>query len=87
MDGRRVIRLAWGVFALPLSFISLIVAMATWPAVFGNTPIRLFLIAYIIALPAVPAFVSLENRSAMVLLGMVTVAAQVAVFGKLNLWF
>ena len=87
MNALLAIRLAWGIFALPLAVISVIAILATWPAVFGNTPISLALIAYIIALPATPAFVSTKDCRLVFALGVVTIAAQVVVFGNLNFWF
>lgn len=87
MNLLRAIRLAWSIFALPLAVISVIGILATWPAVLSNAPTRLALIAYIIALPAAPTVVSISDHRLVFALGIMTLAAQVIVFGKLNLWF
>jgi hypothetical protein len=87
MKGATAIRFGWGVFALPLAVVSVIAILATWPAVFDNSPTRLLCVAYIVILPIVPALWSATKRGILVLAASATLATQIATFGILNLWF
>jgi hypothetical protein len=55
-----------------------------WPLVLNNSPPRLLLIAYILALPVVPVVWSSGNRRLLLAAGLATLAAQIAAFGTIN---
>ena len=87
MKGVTAIRLGWGVFALPLSVVSLIAILATWPGVLDNSALRLVLIVYIVGLPLVPALWSAQDGRIVLPVGLAAVAAQIVSFGMLSFWF
>jgi hypothetical protein len=82
-----ILRLTWGLLALPLALLSLIGLLATWPAVLANKPLNLIVMAYLVLLPLLPASWPGKRPWVVSGLALVTVAVQWALLGFVNRWF
>lgn len=79
--------LAWSVFSLPLSILSCIGILSTWPALFSNNPLRLAFIVLILGAPAIPLLLRSRGTIVVNIVGAITFFTQIWIFGSLNYWF
>lgn len=79
--------LVWSVLCSPLTLLTIIAVLSTWPAVFSNNPLRLVLILLIVFVPAIPLLLNRRGSLLVNVVGAIALSTQVLIFGSLNYWF
>ncbi len=77
----------WSVLNLPISILSCIIIMATFPAVLENSVTRLGLLGFVIITPIIPLLFRHKRKETACLGGLLVLVAQILAFGKFSWWF
>ncbi|RYG88226.1 MAG: hypothetical protein EON59_05070 [Alphaproteobacteria bacterium] len=83
----RIARTGWLIAASPLSLMFALPCLLMWPLVLQNDGWILALIAYVIALPALPLLWCRHNVFGIGLVAFASLGLQLAAVGIINFWF